>query len=142
MATCERTAWISFISVALTCGVYLAIVASELAGGRHPPPVWIVGAVLALVVLQILLHGVAAARGAMRGDVDAVVPPDERDRIIELKATRAAFYVLISGAFLAIGTVHLGAHGTELSYAVFAAIVVAELVRSGGQVLGYRRGTW
>lgn len=140
MAVRERTAWISFVSVALACGGYFVFLASRMATGLSLLPGALIVSILAGVILQIVLHGLVAARGALSGTTEPAVPADERERLIELKATRAAFYVMVTCTFLAIGTIHLGARSGVLANAVFAAIVVGELVRSGGIALGYRRG--
>ena len=96
--------------------------------------------VAAVVVLQIALHIAAAVASALTGEREPTGPADERERLIDLKATRAAFYALTTAALLAIFTIHLGAHTVLLANAMFAAVVLGELVRSGCIILGYRRG--
>ena len=58
--------------------------------------------ILLFVVLEIVLH-VAIAVQSPR---DARAPKDERETLIDLKATRTAFYVLFGGALLSIFTMH------------------------------------
>ncbi len=87
------------------------------------------------VVLEIVLH-VAIALQAPK---DAASPRDERERLIEMRATRVAFQVLVLGALAAVGTLHLTRSAWVITQVVLLAIVLAELVKFGGQVLLYRR---
>ena len=92
--------------------------------------------VVAIVVLEILTHGVIAFRSPR----EAQIPIDERERLIELRATRPAFFVLLVGAFLSVGTIHMGASTWLLAHCVLLAIWIAELTRYGSQLYHYRRG--
>jgi hypothetical protein len=85
---------------------------------------------------QIVLHIVAAWRTP-----DACSSADERERLIALKATRVAFYVLMAGAFLAsVAVVHAPANRWLLANTVRFAMFAAELVKFSVQVVLYRRG--
>ena len=55
-------------------------------------------------------------------------------------ATRPAFYVLMTGAWLALGAVALGGGVWVLVQAILFAVWVAELTRFGMQIYYYRRG--
>ena len=92
--------------------------------------------IIAIVVLEVVTHVVLA----LRSPQDAKAPLDERERLIALRATRPAFYVLLVGAFLSIGTMHLGASTLMLAHCVLLAIWIAELTRFGTQIYQYRRG--
>ena len=70
---------------------------------------------------------------------EARTPKDERERLIELRATRVAFPVLLFGTFAAIGILHFPPGKWVMAHAVLLAIVVAELVKFGAQVVCYRR---
>ena len=87
------------------------------------------------VVLEIVLH----AAIALQAPKDAASPRDERERLIEMRATRVAFQVLVLGALAAVGTLHLTRSAWVIQQVVLLAIVVAELVKFGGQVLLFRR---
>jgi hypothetical protein len=60
---------------------------------------------MALGWLEVVLH-VATALQSPRA---TRTPKDERERLIDLKATRLAFPVVLVGAFAAMGTMHLDA---------------------------------
>lgn len=89
----------------------------------------------AFVVFEIVLH-VAIA---IQSPDEANAPRDERERLIEMRATSVAFPVLLVGALSAVGLLHLGSSAWLMAQVVMLAIVVAEVVRSGLQVVLYRR---
>ena len=134
----EKSAWISFLSILVVFGVYFWRVVQVIAGQGDPHETGqlFFTLVVVLVVVEVVLHWLVAAQSPK----EARSPKDERERLIELKATRVAFYVLLIGALLSIATIHHGAGRWELAHFVLFAIVVAELVRSGSQIVLYRRG--
>jgi hypothetical protein len=89
-----------------------------------------------MVILETASHIVFVIQSPR----DARTPLDERERMIALRATRPAFFVLLVGAFLSIGTMHLGASTWMLAHCVLLAIWIAELTRFGTQIYYYRRG--
>ena len=140
----EKSAWISFVVILVAFGFYFAAVTRHLLrpGAPHHDAAEHLGffalfalLVIAVVVLEVALHILVA----IRSPSDAHAPVDERDRLINLKAARIAFYVLMIGAFLSIGTMHLGATAVFMGNCVFFAIWIAELSRLGSQVVLYRR---
>ena len=140
----EKSAWISFVVILVAFGFYFAALARHLlrAGSPHHDAAGHIGffalfalLVIAVVVLEVVLHILVA----IRSPSDAREPVDERDRLINLKAARVAFYVLMTGAFLSIGTMHLGATAVFMGNCVFFAIWIAELTRLGSQIVLYRR---
>lgn len=131
----EKSAWISLVLIVLLFGAYFwRAFTGEMRGGQAMH--WFLLIVVAFVVLEVVLH-VAVAVQAPR---DARAPKDERERLIELRATRIAYFTLMGGALLSIFTIHLGAGaGTIVSYA-FLSVVVAELVKFASQIVFFRRG--
>ena len=134
----EKSAWISFVLILLVFGAYFWTVAQVLHGEMEPRTAFSieVGLVIAFVLLQIVLHGVLA----MQAPDEARTPRDERERLIDMKATRVAFHVLVLGALASAGLMHMTRSVWVLGQHVVLAVVVAELVRFGGQILYYRRG--
>jgi hypothetical protein len=134
----EKSAWISFFSFLVVFGIYFGNVLLVLLGhtsARGTQRLFFTLLVV-LVAVEVLLHALVAARSPR----EALTPKDERERLIELKATRIAFFVLVGGALLAIATTHHGAGTWVLAHCVLFAVVVAELVRFGSQIVFYRRG--
>ena len=134
----EKSAWITFIAL-LAFGIYFGEIAQHLLDGAAPRvsyfPLFL-GLVAALVVLEVVMH-IAIA---MRSPQDARTPRDERERALAQRATVRAYYVLLVGAFAAIGTMHLGANAWLLAHAALFAVWVAELTRYASLLYDYRQG--
>jgi hypothetical protein len=71
---------------------------------------------------------------------DARTPKDEREQLLELKATRLAARIFVVGSFLAIMTTHHGATGPGVAYFVLMAFAIAEIVNYAARIIYYRRG--
>jgi hypothetical protein len=134
----EKSVWISFVSIAVVFAAYFWNVARVLAGQVEARAVYLVsiGLLAAFVVLEIVLHLALA----LQAPDQARAPRDERERLIDMKATRVAFQVLVIGALAGVGLLHVTSSTWVMAQAVLLAIVVAELVRFGGQILFFRRG--
>lgn len=65
---------------------------------------------------------------------------DERDRLIELRSSSVAYYVLIVGMILVGCVLPFSTGGWDIVHAALFAILVAEIVHHGLVVLGYRFG--
>lgn len=134
----EKSAWISFVVILITFGIYFAALTAHLLHPNYSHRNFFalfVLLVIAVVITEVVLHILVA----IRSPSDAKAPADERDRLINLKAARIAFYVLMTLSFLSIGTMHLGATAWFMGNCVFFAIWIAELSRLGSQVVLYRR---
>lgn len=132
----EKSAWISFITILLIFGAYFWRVAQVLRGEARFPFEIAVAFLIAFVLVEIAAHIVVG----LQAPKDVRAPQDERERLIEMRATRVAFQVLVLGALAGVGTMHLTQSVWVMSQAVLLAIVVAELVKFGGQILYFRRG--
>lgn len=134
----EKSDWLSFVSLCLM-GIYFAEVVRGLLGGAHPGgPYYFVlfwALVAVLVVIQVVTHIVLA----IRAPDDARTPVDEREDLIHLRATRPAYFVLLVGTFLTIGTMHMGFSIWQFAHCVLFTIWFAELVRYGLRLYYYRR---
>ena len=135
----EKSAWISFISILLVFGIYFAAVGFEMAGRLSYSQTFslFVQLVIVLVVLEVVSH-VAVA---MRAPLDARVPADEREKLINLRAHRVAGNTLAVGVLVAIFTLHLGADRRELAHAVLLAFAISQLVKYATEIALHRRDT-
>ena len=132
----EKSAWISLLSMAGIYGFYFwsVIQAGPQASGFHFGR--LLGTIIALVVVQVVLY-IAVAIFAST-DVDA--PPDERDKLIELRAMRVAYAGLSTGIAFAC---FFGAFNPPIVFNVNALLfilVTAEILRCACQIVQYRRG--
>lgn len=139
----ERSAWISLVITPLIWGAYFwriwpdvvddGALSLETAG-------MFVGTVILLVIVQIVLATVMATVAAAMNRRSEEQPMDERDQLIDLKAIRVAFYALSALLIAVSGLWIYGMSPLVMANGILAAMVVAETLRAGSVVLGYRRG--
>ena len=134
----EKSAWISFVTILVVFGAYFWTVSRHVAGlVDHQTAFNIeVGLLIAFVLIEIVLH-IAIA---MQAPNEARAPRDEREQLIEMRATRVAFQVLVIGALACVGLMHMTRSASAIAQHVLLAVVVAELVKFGGQIFYFRRG--
>ncbi|MGA3156965.1 MAG: hypothetical protein ABSE43_05295 [Steroidobacteraceae bacterium] len=97
------------------------------------------GGLLETIIALVAVQAVLTIAAAIHSPNDAKAPRDERERLIELKATRMAYSGLATGIALAC---FFGAFNPPIVFNVNAllfVLVTAELLRSGCQVTQYRR---
>lgn len=131
----EKSAWITLLSIAIIYGVYFgSVVHAGPHAGLHFGT--LLATFIALIVAQIVLHvGIAIA-----APKEAKAPPDERDKLIELKATRIAYSGLATSVVCAC---LFGALDPPIEFntnALLFVLVTAEMMRTGCQIIQYRRG--
>jgi len=132
----EKTAWISLVSMSVIYGSYFWSVIRTGSRGGHAGFGGLLQTIIALVIVQVALI-IAVAISAPR---DAKAPADERDRLIYLRATRVAYAGLASSVALAC---FFGAFDPPIVFntnALLFLLVAAEILRSGCQIIQYRRG--
>ena len=69
---------------------------------------------------------------------EAQAPQDEREKLVALKSTRAAFYVVMASAATGAGAAALGTPPFYSANLIFLGIVLAEVVRFLSQVIQFR----
>lgn len=133
----EKSAWISFVLILLVFLPYFWTVSRVLDGEVELRTAFHVSLalLLAFVLLEIVLHIAIAARAPD----EARAPKDERERLIEMRATRVAFQVLVLGALASAGLMHVTRSAWAVGQHVVMAVAVAELVKFGGQIYYFRR---
>jgi archaellum biogenesis protein FlaJ (TadC family) len=132
----EKSAWIALVTTILVYAIYFVRVVPLLGGAHEDGFSGTLGAsVFVLVALQVGLH----VGAAIRAPRDASAPRDERDRSIDLRATRAGFYVAQAGAFTAIASALVRPDAWFVANVVLMSMVAAEIARAGVMVADYRR---
>jgi len=130
----EKSLWLMFVSLVAGFGWYFATALPAAGTNVMPHQVVLFGlAVAALVVMQIAGHLVIAI-------VDRRTQSDERDRLIELKGSRNASYVLASGVFAALCAALVTEGNFVFMHVLLGFWVLAQLVEIGSQLLLHRRG--
>lgn len=130
----EKTAWISLLSMAGIYGLYFwSLIRSGHTGLGHTSG--LLGTVIALVIVQTLLT-IAVAVFDPRS---AQAPRDEREKLIELKAARFAYAGLATGIACAVLFAAFPSPIIFGANSLLFLLVVAEIMRSGCQIVQYRR---
>jgi hypothetical protein len=131
----EKGAWISLLS---TAGIYGLYFRSIIHSG-HPTRFsfgGLLGTIVALVIVQVVLI-IAVAVFTPK---EANAPPDEREKMIDLKASRLA-YAALSGSVAC--ACFFGGFNPPIIFNVNSLLfilVMAEVLRSSCQIVQYRRG--
>ena len=131
----EKTAWISMLSMLGVYGLYFwrVIHAGPLAAGFHFGSLLVT--IIALVFVQVVLT-IAVAIFTPR---EADAPPDEREKLIELRAMRIAYSGLATGVAFAC---FFGAFDPPLVFntnALLFILVTAEIMRTACLIIQHRR---
>ena len=141
--TNELPLLVSLLGVVIMFGSYFVYVFANLkdiTGGLQR----FLGAVIALVIVEIIVHSLAAAQ-RVEGRYD------ERDKAIQRAASRWGYGVMAVGIWLVIGQLALGMmfqqawinsyfSGYLLANVLFMVFIVSELVNITSRLLYYRRG--
>jgi hypothetical protein len=130
----EKSLWLMLVSLVGVFGFYFATVLPTDAVNVMPYQIVLfVLAIVMLVIMQIVGHLVIAIS-------DRRPETDERDRLIELKGTRTAAYVLATGVFLALCAALLTNGNFVFTHVLLGFWVLAQLVEIGSQLFLHRRG--
>ena len=130
----EKSAWISLISISLIYGIYFwSVIHAGPHAGFHFGS--LLATVIVLIVVQVVLHIVVA----LAAPKEAKAPRDEREKLIELKATRIAYAGLATSVACAC---FFGALDPPIVFntnSLLFILVTAELLRTSCQIIQYRR---
>ena len=133
----EKSAWVTLISILLVSVLYFLHLPVPYG---HPPAPWMFHATVACIGVFIIIEVIAHFILYLRYPRDARTPKDERERLIDLRATCIAAYVYVVGTFMAVATIHHGGTGLTVAYGVLLAFTVAEIVNYSLRIYYYRRG--
>jgi amino acid transporter len=130
----EKSLWLMLVTLVASFGFYFATVLPPSAADVVPQQVVLfVIAVVMLVIMQIVGHVLIAI-------VDRREETDERDRLIELKGTRNASYVLATGVFVALCAAMVTDGNFVFTHLLLASWVLAQMVEIGSQLFLHQRG--
>ena len=133
----EKGAWVSFLAILGVFTPFFWNSWQQFSGARDRATAMSTafGLLALFVVVEIVAHAVLA----MLSPREARTPKDERERLIEMRATFIAFQVLVVGALLAVAVIHATPSAWVMQQVLLFAIVVAELVKFGTQIVLFRR---
>lgn len=136
LSTVEKRAWLTLLSM---CPPYLVYFAIQAAWPGLLPSFMDRIACLAAVALTHAALYIAGMVVMARQDRGVTLHEDERDLLIDARAARAAYYLMLSGLIL-VGMVMPFLHaGWTLVNAALLVIVLAEALRAVLTIAGYRR---
>jgi cytochrome b561 len=135
----EKIAWVNLCALIFVSLLYWAHVPGLFA---PQPGDWVLLALCASVGAYILIEVVTYLILRVRNPEDASEPMDERERLIDLKAFRIAYYVFVIAAFASIFVIlHVVGKGPgAVGMVVTIAFVVAEAVKNVARIVYHRRG--
>lgn len=134
----EKSDWCSFLSLCVF-GLFFVRLAHDLlhgTPGAHNYFLLFFGLVGLVVVIQVVSH-VALAVWSPK---DAQTPVDEREQLIHLRAAHVSYYVLLLGAFLVVGCMHLGFSTWQMAQCILLVLWLVELLRYGLRLYFHRCG--
>jgi small-conductance mechanosensitive channel len=134
----EKTAWVTLS----------AIIAVSLMYWFHVPHLfephpghWVLPAMGVSLAAYVLIEIVAYIVLRLRNPTDARTPKDERERLIDLKSMRVAYYVFTLGAlggmFVTLHVVDAGP--VAVGMVVFLAFVLSQIVKYATRIVYHRR---
>jgi hypothetical protein len=135
----EKMHWVALVGLVLGFGWYFLSYPWGIANTQAG--VWTAVGMLIPVTIIFLIPMIAGtAYFAVRTPKEANLKEDEREKVIHLKGTHAAYYPLVLGIW---ANVFALVNGLSFGWSVnilMATLVVAELIRVGAQLYYYRRG--
>jgi hypothetical protein len=130
----ERFATVWLVTMLVTYPVYFVAVAAL----GDTTALNQIGIFAATVIVQVIVIGTASALMELRhkGGPKA----DERDRMIDQRATRVAYQILMCGTILVGCLMPFNNSGWRIFHATVLCIAIAEIARHSLIVSMYRRG--
>jgi hypothetical protein len=135
----EKLAWLSLAAMALTFGPYFAVAYRATLMNRPMPNLGLLGLYAIAAAVQMVIQGAGRWWFRRKERREGVLTADERDRVIEYRSMRAAYFVLIAGMILVGCVMPFSAGGWKIVNAALLMIVAAEIVHYGAVVVSYRR---
>lgn len=139
MSSREKTTWLSLALFLFFFGSYYSFAFRTVLGNETSTdmlPVYFIITAVFVAIIQMLLHlirSIAFNREPGKGE-------DERERLVELKATRMSYYVLVFGILVAIlSNVSEASPLKTINILVFF-FILAQIVGFSVQLFYYRRG--
>jgi len=135
----EKSTWVSLGITLLIFGAYFTFAFGVFSDAETPAGVLIpvfIATVVATTIIQAFLHtilGIAFNKEAEKG-------ADERDHLIELRATRISYFILVFGVFATGVSMLLTASPIMMANIILFFFILAEVVGFSIQLFYYRRG--
>ena len=135
----EKSAWVSLAAYLVVYGWYFwKVAAAMIAGDIHLVHLMnlLLASVIFLIQLEIVLHIIIA----IQSPKDAMAPEDERERLIALKSHAVGYYIVSTGAVVALGAIVFGVDSFHVANGLFLALVLSVVAGYVSQIIRYRFG--
>jgi uncharacterized membrane protein len=135
----EKSIWFSLVTTIVIFGFYFGRVFRIFLDPRIPGPALIglfIGTIVLIVLVQIAgqtILAVANRREAEKGK-------DERGRLVELKATRISYFILVLGVWVAGASMFVSSAPLFMANIIMFFFILSEVVGYVAQLIYYRRG--
>lgn len=139
MAYREKIAWTSLLSLMLTFGPYLTWVAIEDPATNGLPQLTVLTFFAAAAGGYAVLTGLARFVLRLTSPNEDLRPTDERDRAIEHRSMKTAYWALVIGMIVVGCVMPFTQSGWAIVNAAVAAMVIAEVSRCIAAGISYRR---
>jgi hypothetical protein len=135
----EKRIWVSLLTTLVIFGYYFKNVYESFRSSAVDPGEMI-GLFISVTVMLIIVEIFSEILLSFGAGRDAKQPKDERDRLIELKATKFAYYLLMAGIWISFAAVFSTSPRITMPNALLFFLVLAEVVKFALQLFFYRRG--
>jgi len=132
----ENYQWVNLIGVAAIYGYYFAKILPPAGRDVTAEQIVLFASLLVLLVVIHIIGAIVLIALARFKDPD----PDERDRLVGLKARRSASWVLALGTAAGMAAAWFTEGNFWVMHTLLASMVLAQLAESATQVFYYRRG--
>ncbi len=135
----EKSIWISLIATIIIFGFYFSKtfpLFRNFDDNNTEMVMLFIGVVILMIIVQIISHIVLAVFNRK----DAEAGEDERDKLVELKATRIAHFVLITGVWLTASCLLITKSPLMLVNIMIFFFILSEVLGFIAQLFYYRKG--
>ena len=132
----EKSIWISLLTISLIFGYYFVRIVQMVSQDDinvAQSIVLIISVIVMVIIVEVVFHIIIALK-------DRPEALDERDRMIELKATRNAYFVLVFGIFLPMAGIAAQVRPFIVAHVIMFIFVLSEITKFLTQLFYYRRG--
>jgi hypothetical protein len=132
----EKSAWLMAVLMTAAGLYYLSIVskASQALGETAPAAV-----VIAFVILIVAASVIAQIVLALSSPKEAHAAADERERVVQQRASSWSGLVLATGAVASLGHFMVYSDGNMLFHLIMASLIVAQIAEYAFQIVLLRR---
>jgi hypothetical protein len=135
----EKSIWVSLVSTLIVFGYYF-LNAMKIFNNSKIENLAItglfIGTVIILIIIQIVFQSIIAIinrKEAQKGE-------DERDNLIELKATRISYFIIVLGVWVTALSFLILSSTIIMANTIMFFFILAEIVGYIIQLIYYRRG--